>query len=166
MRAHLPLIISHPERQSRAQRAIFGALTLTVWALWFYLWLPLITAVLWVIGIRWAYIQVFKGVRGVSLWVILWILLSTIAVVAYWSSYNNIRYAKNTQRRSAQAVSKSVIGEKFGITRGSLSLLLRRRRLNLYFNDSEQLVHIDVLKDAPDQPTASRKPSLYSVALE
>jgi len=166
MRARSPLIISHPERQSRAQRAIFGLLTLTVWALWFYLWLPLITAVLWVIGIRWAYIQVFKGVRGVSLWVVLWILLATIAVVAYWSSYNNIRYARKTRRRHAQPLYKAAIGERFGITNPTLSLLLRERHLNLYFSASEQLIHVDALTDASFQPAASPQRSLHTVVME
>jgi biofilm PGA synthesis protein PgaD len=166
MRAQSPFIISRPERQSGPQQAIFGALTVTIWALWLYLWLPLLTAILWMVGIHWAYIQVFKGARGVSLWVILWIMLATIIIVGYWSSYNNIRYAKKTQRRSAQAVSKSVIGEKFGITRAALSLLLRQRRLNLYFNDSEQLIHVDAVADASYQPKASPQPSLHTVALE
>jgi biofilm PGA synthesis protein PgaD len=166
MRAQSPLIISLPERQSSPQHAIFGALTLTIWVLWVYLWLPLITAILWMVGIRWAYIQIFQGTRGVSLWVILWILLSAIIVVASWSNYNNIRYAKKTQRRRAQAVYKTAIREKFGITSPTLALLLRERRLNLYFSDSEQLIHVDALTDAPFQPTALPQLSLHTVVME
>src|SRR5450432_4359421 len=113
MAAQSPLIISHPERQSGAQRTIFGVLTVTVWALWFYLWLPLITAILWMVGIRWAYIQVFRGARGVSLGVVLWIMLSVIVIVAYWSTYNNMRYASKIQRRRAQPLYKAAIQKKF-----------------------------------------------------
>jgi biofilm PGA synthesis protein PgaD len=166
MRAQSPLIISLPERQSGPQHAIFGALTLTIWVLWVYLWLPLITAILWMVGIRWAYIQIFQGTRGVSLWVILWIMLSAIIVVASWSNYNNIRYAKKTRRRRAQPLYKAAIGERFGITNPTLSLLLRERHLNLYFSASEQLIHVDALKDAPFQPMASREPNLHTVAME
>jgi biofilm PGA synthesis protein PgaD len=163
MRAQSPLIISRPERQSGTQHAIFGALTVTVWALWFYLWLPLITAVLWMVGIRWAYIQVFKGTRGVSLWVILWIMLSVIVIVAYWSGYNNIRYARKTQRRRAQPLYKIAIREKFGITSPTQSLLLRERRLNLYFNETEQLIHVDPVAEASPHPTAAPEPALHAV---
>jgi biofilm PGA synthesis protein PgaD len=166
MRAQSPLIISRPERQSGPQHAVFGALTLTIWVLWIYLWLPLITAILWMVGIHWAYIQVFQGTRGVSLWVILWIMLSTVIAVASWSNYNNIRYAKKTQRRRAQAVHKAAIREKFGITSPTLSLLLRERRLNLYFNDSELLIHVDALRDASFQPTASPQLTLHTVVVE
>jgi biofilm PGA synthesis protein PgaD len=145
IRVNSPLIISHPERQSDTQHALFGALTVSIWALWIYLWLPLITGILWIVGIRWAYIQVFKGGRGISLWVIVWILGAVIIAVAYWSSYNNIRYAGRTQRRHAKAVSKTMMGQKFGVAGDALYTLMHERRLNLYFNDREELIRVDAL---------------------
>jgi biofilm PGA synthesis protein PgaD len=143
------LIICHPERQSGPQHAVFRVLTVTVWAVWFYLWLPLITAVLWLVGIRWAYIQVFRGARGVSLGLILWILLSVTVVVAYWSGYNRLRYARRTRRRHAQPLSKATIGDKFGITGTALSLLMNERCLDLYFDASGQLIRVVALTAAP-----------------
>ena len=161
IQAHSPIIISRPERQSESQRVIFGALTVIVWALWLYLWLPLITSILWIVGIRWGYIQVFKGIRGVSLWIIPWVLLSVIVIVASWSMYNDLRYASKTQRRRAQPLSKTAIGTRFGITGPMLSLLLHERRLSLYFDDAGQLIRVDALEGAP-----AHQPSLYSVAIE
>jgi len=161
-RALSPLIISRPERQSGQQQALFGALTVMIWALWIYLWLPLITGILWIVGLRWAYIQVFRGTRGVSLWVIVWILLAVIAAVAYWSSYNNVRYAGRTQRLRSKAVSKTAIGTKFGITGPALSTLMRERRLNLYFNNEEELIRVDAVASAaplaftPPEPAGIR----------
>jgi hypothetical protein len=58
------------------------------------------------------------------------------------------------------------IREKFGITSPTLALLLRERRLNLYFSDSEQLIHVDALTDAPFQPAASPQLSLHTVVVE
>ena len=80
-------------------------------------------------------------------------------------SYTHL-YAKKTQRRRAQAVYKTAIREKFGITSPTLALLLRERRLNLYFSDSEQLIHVDALTDAPFQPTALPQLSLHTVVME
>jgi biofilm PGA synthesis protein PgaD len=149
MRALSPFIISHPERQSGVQHTMFSALTLSVWALWLYLWLPLITTILWMVGIRWAYIQVFRGSRGVSLWVILWILIATSAIIGSWSSYNHFRFARKAQRRHVQALAKSSIAKSFGISSATLSVLLRERRLNLYFDDAEQLIRVVAVSDAP-----------------
>jgi biofilm PGA synthesis protein PgaD len=142
MRALSPFIICHPERQSGVQHTMFSALTLSVWAVWLYLWLPLITTILWMVGIRWAYIQVFRGSRGVSLWVILWILIATSVILGSWSSYNHFRFARKAQRRQVQALAKSAIGKSFGISSATLSVLLRERRLNLYFDDAEQLIRV------------------------
>jgi biofilm PGA synthesis protein PgaD len=155
MRALSPFIISHPERQSGVQHTMFSALTLSVWVLWLYLWLPLITTILWMVGIRWAYIQVFKGSRGISLWVIVWILMATSVILGCWSSYNHIRYAKKTQRRRVQTLAKSSIGISFGISSSTLSVLLRERRLNLYFDDAEQLVRVVAVSDDPSPSVVS-----------
>jgi biofilm PGA synthesis protein PgaD len=155
MRALSPFIISHPERQSGAQHTMFSALTLSVWVLWLYLWLPLITTILWMVGIRWAYIQVFRGSRGVSLWVIVWILIATAVILGCWSSYNRLRFAKKTQRRQVQALAKSSIGVSFGISGATLSVLLRGRRLNLYFDDAEQLIRVTAVSDDPAPSTVS-----------
>jgi poly-beta-1,6-N-acetyl-D-glucosamine biosynthesis protein PgaD len=158
IRAPSPLIISHPERQSGTQHTLFGALTVGIWALWIYLWLPLITGILWIVGIRWAYIQVFKGTRGISLWVVVWILGAVIVTVAYWSSYNIIRYAGNTQRRRAKAVSKAVIGRKFGVTSDALYTLVHERRLNLYFDKRGELTRVDAIESATAEAFPATKP--------
>jgi biofilm PGA synthesis protein PgaD len=159
IRSQSPLIISHPERQSGAQHALFGALTVSIWAVWLYLWLPLITGILWTVGIRWAYIQVFKGSRGVSLWVIVWIMGAVIVAVAYWSVYNNLRYAGRTQRRHTKAVSKTLIGQKFGVTADTLYTLTHQRRLNLYFNDRDELMRVDAIKNATAQDLPTTQPA-------
>ena len=149
MRALSPFIICHPERQSGVQHTMFSALTLSVWAVWLYLWLPLITTILWMVGIHWAYIQVFRGSRGVSLWVILWILIATSVILGSWSSYNHFRFARKAQRRQVQALAKSSIGKSFGISSATLSVMLRERRLNLYFDEAEQLTRVVAVSDDP-----------------
>jgi len=152
-RAQSPLIIYHPERQSGAQRTIFGALTFTIWLIWFYLWLPLITAVLWAIGVRTAYIQVFAGARGVGLESVGIVSLTASAIVCYWANYNRIRYSESTRRRRAGTVSKAVIGEKFGISNpATMSLLLNQRRLNLHFDESGQLTGVEPLTNGVPGP--------------
>jgi biofilm PGA synthesis protein PgaD len=156
--ARSPVIIYHPELQSGRQHALFSALTVTIWALWIYLWLPLITGILWGVGIRWAYFQIFRGTRGVSLWVILWILCAVIVAVAYWSTYNRIRYEGKTQRRRAKALSKIMIGQKFGVTGDALYTLTHERRLNLYFNDREELMDVDARASTAAQAVPATKP--------
>jgi biofilm PGA synthesis protein PgaD len=157
-RIQSPLIISHPERQSGTQHALFSMLTVGIWVLWIYLWLPLITGILWIVGIRWAYIQVFRGARGVSFWVIAWILGAVIVAVAYWSIYNTLLYAERTQRRHAKVLSKIMIGQKFGVTGDALYTLVHERRLILYFNDREELMRVEPSASMTAQAFPATKP--------
>lgn len=144
MRVQTPLVISHPERQTSVQRTLFGILTFLIWAVWFYLWLPLVTGVLWLLGIRWGYIQMFLGKRGVNLRGILFLILTAIAMVLYWSSFNRIRYAKLDRRRRVDAVSKAAIGRDFGVTDAAMLGRLRQgRRLDLYFDDVGRLLRVE-----------------------
>ena len=157
-RAQSPLIIYHPERQSGAQRTLFGVLTFAIWLIWFYLWLPLITAILWAVGIRYAYIQVFAGARGVGLESVGVVTVVAIGVVIYWSNYNRIRYAESTRRRRAETVSKAVIGEKFGISNpATMSLLLNQRRLKLYFDESGLLTSVEPLTNGVPGPAIDQE---------
>ena len=157
-RAQSPLIIYHPERQSGAQRTLFGALTFTIWLLWFYLWMPLITAILWAVGVHTAYIQVFRGARGVGLESVGVVTVVAISVVIYWSNYNRIRYAESTRRKRAEAVSKAAIGEYFGVSNpATMSLLLKQRRLNLYFDASGQLTGVEPMIGDVSGPAADRE---------
>ena len=158
IRTQSPLIISHPERQSGTQHVLFSMLTVSIWALWIYLWLPLITGILWIVGIRWAYIQVFRGTRGVSFWVIAWILGAVIVAVVYWSIYNSIRYEGRTQRRRAKVVSKTMMGQKFGVNGEALYTITHERRLNLNFDDREELMRVDALASATAQAFPATKP--------
>jgi len=157
-RTQSPLIIYRPELQSGAKRTIFGALTFTIWLLWFYLWMPLITAILWALGVRYAYIQVFAGARGVGLTSVGVITMVAVCVVIYWSNYNRIRYAESTRRKRAEAVSKAAIGEHFGVSNpATMSLLLQQRRLNLYFDESGQLTGVEPMIDDVSGPAADRE---------
>jgi poly-beta-1,6-N-acetyl-D-glucosamine biosynthesis protein PgaD len=143
MSAISPLIIYRPELQTKTQRTFFGVVTFGLWAFWLYLWLPLITAFLWTIGIHVAYVDILHRSRGVDLTPLTWILLLIIIGITCWSNYNRIRYAKSCQRRHTKVVSKASLGEAFGITEANTITSLRQERhLELRLSDSGQLLQV------------------------
>lgn len=147
-----PLIISHPENQDPTQRAFFRLLTVAIWMLWCYLWLPLITAFLWMLGIHTAYLLVFRGARGIGLQSVAWIILACISLVLYWSTYNKLRYAKHIRRNRLRVVSKAEVGEEFGILDPEILVRLTKQRcLSLHFDDCGTLLAVEDLKaPSPD----------------
>lgn len=155
------LIINRPELQTKVQRTLFGALTLALWMLWFYLWLPLLTALLWIIGIRTAYIQIFRGARGVGLTSLFWISLVVILLVSYWSNYNRLRYAKSARRRRTEITSKAAVAEAFFVNEpNALSMLREKRSLDLLFTDSGQLVYVNEAYNVASKTAVHKKPSV------
>ena len=137
-------IIYRPNLQKRLQRTVFGAITFALWVLWIYLWLPLITALLWFIGVRVAYVEIFRGARGISLTNLVWVILVALAVMTYWSSYNLIRYGKRSRRSRAEVVSKTSVAKTFGVhDPNTVALLTERRSLELRFSETGQLLSVE-----------------------
>ena len=90
------IIIDRPSLQTARQRIIYGSVTLVFWALWIYLWLPIVALFGWGLGFHLAYEEMvvkhgFDALKG---------MLSTYgAVVAYlggsqlvWAYYNFLRF--------------------------------------------------------------------------
>ncbi|KAF1719176.1 poly-beta-1,6-N-acetyl-D-glucosamine biosynthesis protein PgaD [Pseudoxanthomonas wuyuanensis] len=98
-------LISKPYAQPRLQRTAWGFVTLGFWALYFYLWSPLATLVLWLLGIRTAFFELYTRQHQVEPFLL--ISLPIIAVLCAllligWAEYNRHRFGKS-DRRGAQA---------------------------------------------------------------
>lgn len=144
MTAKSSLIIRRPNLQTRFQRTLFGFITLVLWLLWIYLWLPLITAILWILGIRAAYLDLFLGARGLGLIGIGWISLIALVTMTYWSLYNRFRYAKKMRRKSSGAVAKSDIAAVFGVTDpGMIADLTQKRSLVIRFGSAGTVARVE-----------------------
>lgn len=95
-----------PRQQSRASRTFFGVITLLAWAIYIYLWLPLTTLALWLLGVRSAYLEVFllhEPLKPPAMLTQLPLLALACAVVLIvWAEYNRRRF-QGKERRFAQA---------------------------------------------------------------
>lgn len=150
MRAEGP-IISHPEWQSKTQRLTSGTLTIIAWAIWIYLWLPIMTACLWIAGIHLTFVQLLRRPTLNSLLFVSLIVLLCSIVVAAWASYNYIRFARKSRRLKAETIHYEAIGEAFAVHDSeTLCSLLQERRMNLYFDNVGALIRVEVL-DTHDQ---------------
>jgi biofilm PGA synthesis protein PgaD len=143
MRAERP-VISHPERQSWKQRLTSRTLGGIAWAIWLFLWMPVISTILWIVGTRITYINIIRAPDERSLLLIFLIMFICNTIVSGWSSYNYIRFAKKKRRRGADTVSHEEVGKLFGVTDpATLSLLLQGRSLSLHFNEAGVLSRVD-----------------------
>lgn len=145
MRAEVP-IISRPEWQSRTQRFTSGTLTIIAWAIWIYLWLPIITACLWIAGIHLTYVQLLQGPSLSSLLFMAIVALLCSIVVASWACYNYVRFARNSRRLNAETICHDAIGKAFAVSDpATLSSILQERRMNFYFDYAGTLIRVEAL---------------------
>ena len=113
------IMIQRPERQSRAQKAVFTMITVGAWLFWVFLWLPLITLGAWAFGLRNAWLQLYVldpiGDGG-DINIVLVVALICALVFSSWSAYNHARFAGKQKRRGKSPVSVGETAAAIGAT--------------------------------------------------
>jgi biofilm PGA synthesis protein PgaD len=145
------LVIHRPEVQTRGQRYSYAAITLIFWFVYLYLWQPLISLVLWALGLGLAHHEMvgeggylgllrLLGVYGL-------IVLALAVVYLGWALINYYRF-RGVERRNAQTiVSLQESAEFFGVEPEELSAWREHRSMVLYHDEHGNLTTV---KTAPD----------------
>lgn len=97
-------VIYLPHRQHRAKRTFYGVMTLVAWAIYAYLWLPLLTLLLWLVGVRLSYIELYlreQRLDAALLVTLPLLLLACATLLIGWAEYNRLRF-RGRERRLAQ----------------------------------------------------------------
>lgn len=99
-------LIYLPQRQGRATRTLYGIATALAWAFYAYLWLPLTTLALWLMGIRSTYFEVYLLDEPLDPPAMLGhlplIALGCAVLLIGWAEYNRRRF-QGKERRLVQA---------------------------------------------------------------
>lgn len=136
------LVVDRPELQKRPQRVIYSTLTLIAWAVWVYLWLPLVTLVAWYFGLR-VFLReiVIPDPRtmmmvGVAYLAVVVVLGGALLV---WSRYNVRRFRGNERREDAPPLADSEVREWFEIQPEVLERFRSAARMTVHLDDDGQV---------------------------
>lgn len=135
-----PLIIDMPDLQTIRQRYASTIITLIFWAFWFYLWLPLISLIAWVLGIDLLYDRmVVKGgfdafVASLPAYVLVIVTMGTLLVI--WGVYNLQRFRGHERRTHVHPVDTPSMARYF---------LVDPQQLSEWQQTKNLVVHIDEL---------------------
>lgn len=143
-----PLIIETPSLQSLRQRYAYAILTLFFWLFWFYLWLPVISLLAWLLGIENFYdqmivqagLEAFLELIGFYLTVISVLCLSLIS----WGLYNQIRFRGKERRTQQMRTETTELAHFFDLTPATVRQLQQTKNIELTHDDNGKLVHIDL----------------------
>lgn len=94
-------LIQKRRAQPRLRRTAWGFVTAVFWGMYVYLWMPVITFLLWVLGIRNAYFELYLREHRVEPFLL--IALPTLALCAAvlliaWAEYNRWRFSGKDRR--------------------------------------------------------------------
>lgn len=142
------LLIERPELQSTQQRAVFGILTLVMWAIWFYLWLPLITLVGWYLGFD-LFADYILNLREDEQWRDL-LLYGVVIVLSgmglfLWSQYNLSRFSGLDRRAGAGKVENRALCKRFKIDSGVLMLMQHGKTVRICLDQKGSIKRVDDL---------------------
>jgi len=112
-------IIDKPKLKSFLRDVTEMSFTSIMWGLWLYLFLPLLNFVLWLLGIRYFYIEVIEKAGYKELINLLgkvgWLILVVFLILRLWGYYNYRRFGKRDKRKSLPSNADKEMAEYFQI---------------------------------------------------
>jgi biofilm PGA synthesis protein PgaD len=144
----MKLIIEHPEWQTPQHRFMLGSITLVFWMAWFYLWVPILSIVGWVLGIKLFHYQMitlegFDGFLGMLAWYAAGIVLLGGSLIL-WATYNIQRFKNVNRRGPRKVIADEIQADYFKVELSDVQAWREARMLAVSFDESAQITHVGI----------------------
>jgi biofilm PGA synthesis protein PgaD len=140
-------IIDKPRWQSTSQRAVFRSATVVCWALWIYLWLPLLAVMGWLLGIRMAYRELVMKHGYVECFDRLPLYAFIVACLGgsllIWAYYNYFRFRGVERRKERPCVTVEETSARLRIAPEELHRWIRAPRLMIHHSADGRVLRAD-----------------------
>lgn len=153
------VLIHVPERQHPAHRALYAVVTLAAWMAWASLWLPLLTPLAWMLGLRVGYVELAvreHGHGGQDLLLLLCLAAACSVVMTIWSSYNHLRFSRQKRRRQSATVPWPAVATRLGMHWHTASWMQDASRMVLEFPDDGRVCIAWDMPPSSDSVVAAR----------
>lgn len=112
-------IINNTKLKSFLRNVSEWSFTTLVWALWLYLFLPLLNIILWLLGIHFFYVEVIEKAGYLQLLNLFtkmgWSILVVFAVLRFWGYYNYLRFGKKDRRKFVSSTTAEQLSGLFNL---------------------------------------------------
>jgi len=153
------MTIYRPNEQAPLQRTLFGAATLLAWVAYAYLVLPLVTLVLWMLGLHTAYLQLYlvdHPFDPTLLLILPLLALICATILIVWAEYNRRRFRGEERRGRAADVSDLEIALALGSNAAFAQCLRNARHVTLVMGDDARPTAMHLHEQGAFAPTVSR----------
>ncbi|MFK3651054.1 poly-beta-1,6-N-acetyl-D-glucosamine biosynthesis protein PgaD [Lysobacter enzymogenes] len=161
---HDSRLIQKPGSQHPLPRTLWGAVTGAFWLAYLYLWTPVLTLVLWLLGLRTVTSELYLRTHEVDPFLMLALPATAAAVVAallIWAEYNRWRFAGlDAERRSRLPdVSLDEVAQSLGAS-AEVAQALNAGRISVLHMDPNHAVPLSVTAVTPNPPAQHPFPPL------
>ncbi len=139
-------IIEQPSLKSPLRKGSELTITAVAWLLWFYLAMPLLTLLLWAVGLRLVFLEHFRfeharallDVAGYYLVgaVVLWVLIEA------WSVYNRARFGGDDRRKHADPATDDELAATFSLAPSEIERAREAKILTVHF-EADNIVRLE-----------------------
>jgi biofilm PGA synthesis protein PgaD len=133
------LIIERPELQTMTQRYGWKSVTFFFWMLYIYLWIPLITLLVWFVGVKLFHINMIELngyaslVEKLGLYSAIIIMISIILIG--WAEVNRMRFKNKFRRLDNDELSVAEVAKKYNLDVAHLVLIRQKKSIKIDFFD-------------------------------
>jgi biofilm PGA synthesis protein PgaD len=131
-------LIQRRDKVPKSERVFWGTLTALFWLAYLYLWLPLITLLMWILGFKGAVdeLETSKGTIDPYVLVSLpLIALTSMVLLVAWSSYNRLRFQGRERRTATPVASIDMIANTLGVSDDVAGEMRGSKFMTLVMND-------------------------------
>lgn len=142
-----PLVIDMPGLQTIRQRYASNVITFVFWIFWFYLWLPLISLIAWVLGIDLFYESMVvmggydKFVERLPIYAL--IVAAIGALLVAWGVYNMQRFRGKERRTHVHPVDISAIAGYFIVDPAQLAEWQQARNIVIVLDEQGMIQSVE-----------------------
>jgi biofilm PGA synthesis protein PgaD len=130
--------IDNSDALSRSHHVFWGGITGVFWLLYLYLWLPLITLVMWLLGVNNAVVEVYLPEGRVDAYLLVTVPLIALVcavVLAVWAEYNLLRFRGEDRRVGSELVGIEMIAHTLGASGEVAAAMRGGKQMTLTMSD-------------------------------
>lgn len=151
-RPRLPNIIERNDLVSPGKRRVGQVVSVVAWAVWIYLFTPIIALIGWALGVGLFEKYILDDPMGTLQAVQIYVLVILLAGLVFigWASYNWLRFHTHERRRAPPPISARELAHRFCISLDEEKEMSQRRIVTVHFNEDAEIIEI-----TPEDPVSS-----------
>ncbi|MGM0516879.1 MAG: poly-beta-1,6-N-acetyl-D-glucosamine biosynthesis protein PgaD [Pseudomonadota bacterium] len=166
-RPRLPDIIERNDLESTGRRRVGQVVSLIAWALWIYLFTPLIALIGWLLGVelfqRYILDDPIGTLQAVQVYVL--VILAAGVVFIGWATYNWLRFHNRERRHAPPPISSRELARRFCISPEEAEEISSQRIVTVHFNEDAEIIEITPESPLPADSDRERNPSFPTAEL-